>query len=101
MTLTTVLVVAAALVGIGVYGALSQQSIVMVMMGYELIVNGVMLAGVGAWALAAGGAPAGQVLVIVAMLVMAIEAAIGFAVVVNVYRARQADTTEGVETMSR
>lgn len=101
MTLTTVLVVAAALVGIGVYGALSQQSIVMVMMGYELIVNGVMLAGVGAWALAADGAPAGQVLVIVAMLVMAIEAAIGFAVVVNVYRARQADTTEGVETMSR
>lgn len=101
MTLTTVLVVAAALVGIGVYGGLSQQSIVMVMMGYELIVNGVMLAGVGAWALAAGGAPAGQVLVIVAMLVMAIEAAIGFAVVVNVYRARQADTTEGVETMSR
>lgn len=101
MTLTTVLVVAAALVGLGVYGALSQQSIVMVMMGYELVVNGVMLAGVGAWALAAGGAPAGQVLVIVAMLVMAIEAAIGFAVVVNVYRARQADTTEGVETMRR
>lgn len=101
MTLTTVLIVAAALVGIGVYGALSQQSIVMVMMGYELIINGVMLAGVGAWALAAGGAPEGQVLVIVAMLIMAIEAAIGFAVVINVYRARQADTTESVETMRR
>lgn len=101
MTLTTVLVVAAALIGLGVYGALSQQSIVMVMMGYELIINGVLLAGVGAWALAAGGDAAGQVLVIVAMLVMAIEAAIGFAVVINVYRARQADTTEGVETMSR
>lgn len=99
MTLTAVWIVAAALVGIGVYGALSQQSFVMVMMGYELIINGVMLAGVGGWALAAGGAPKGQVLVIVAMLVMAIEAAIGFAVVVNVYRARQADTTEGVETM--
>lgn len=101
MTLTTVLVVAAALVGIGVYGALSQQSFVMVMMGYELIINGVMLAGVGGWALAAAGAPKGQVLVIVAMLVMAIEAAIGFAVVINVYRARQADTTEAVETMRR
>jgi NAD(P)H-quinone oxidoreductase subunit 4L len=101
MTLTTVLLVAAALVGVGVYGALSQQSFVMVMMGYELIVNGVMLAGAGAWALAAGGAPKGQVLVIVAMLVMAIEAAIGFAIVVNVYRVRQADTTEGVETMQR
>lgn len=101
MTLATVLLVAAALVGVGVYGALSQQSIVMVMMGYELIINGVMLAGVGGWALAAGGEPQGQVLVIVAMLVMAIEAAIGFAVVINVYRARRADTTEGVETMKR
>ncbi|MBW3577630.1 MAG: NADH-quinone oxidoreductase subunit K [Actinobacteria bacterium] len=101
MTLTTVLIVAAALVGIGLYGALSQQSFVMIMMGYELIINGVMLAGVGGWALAAGGEPKGQVLVIVAMLVMAIEAAIGFAVVVNVYRARQADTTEAVQTMQR
>ena len=101
MTLANVLLVAAALIGIGVYGALSQQSFVMVMMGYELIINGVMLAGVGAWALAAGGEPKGQMLVIVAMLVMAIEAAIGFAVVVNVYRARQADTTEAVETMQR
>jgi NAD(P)H-quinone oxidoreductase subunit 4L len=79
MTLTTVLVVAAALVGVGVYGALSQQSFVMVMMGYEMIVNGVLLAGAGGWALAAGGEPKGQVFVIVAMLVMAIEAAIGFA----------------------
>ncbi len=101
MTLPAVLIVAAGLIGIGVYGALSQQSFVMVMMGYELIISGVMLAGVGAWALAAGGEPKGQVLVIVAMLVMAIEDAIGFAVVVNVYRARQADTTEAVETMKR
>ncbi len=101
MTLTTVLIVAAGLIGVGVYGALSQQSFVMVMMGYELIINGVILAGAGAWALAAGGEPKGQVLVLVAMLVMAIEAAIGFAVVVNVYRARQADTTEAVKTMKR
>lgn len=101
MTLTTILVVAAALIGIGVYGALSQQSLVMIMMGYELILGGVMLAGVGGWSLAAGGEPQGQVLVIVALLVMAVEAAIGFAVVVNAYRARQADTTEAVETMRR
>ena len=38
-------IVAAALIGIGIYGALSQQSLVMIMMGLELIVNGALLAG--------------------------------------------------------
>ncbi len=33
MTIETLLIVAAALFGIGVYGALSQQSFVMLMMG--------------------------------------------------------------------
>lgn len=99
MTLQAVLVVAAVLVGIGVWGALSQQSFVMLMMGIELAVNGVMLAAGGFWFYAAGGAPEGQVLLIVAMFVMAIEAAMGFALVVNVYRRRQADTTEAIDTM--
>lgn len=101
MTVETVLLVSAALVGIGVYGALSQQSFVMIMMGLELLLNGVMLAGVGLWRYTAGGSPDGQLLVIVAMFVMAIEMAIGFALVVAVYRARQADTTEAVDTMGR
>lgn len=99
MTIATVWLIAAALVGIGVYGVLSQQSFVMIMMGFEMMINGVMLAGVGVWSLATGGNPKGQVLVIVALLVMAIEAAIGFALVIGVYRARGVDTTEGLETL--
>ncbi|MGI8574163.1 MAG: NADH-quinone oxidoreductase subunit NuoK [Egibacteraceae bacterium] len=100
MTLATLLLIAAGLIGVGVYGALSQQSFVMIMMGFELIINGVLLAGVAFWALATAGEPRGQVLVIVGLLVMAIEAAMGFALVVNVYRARGADTTEGIDSMS-
>lgn len=101
MSLEAVLVVAAILIGLGVWGALSQQSFVMLMMGIELAVNGVMLAAGGFWFYAAGGPPKGQVLLIVAMFVMAIEASIGFALVVNVYRARQADVTESIDTMKR
>lgn len=101
MTLTTILLVAAALVGLGVWGALSQQSIVMILMGIELMLNGAILAAGGLWALAAGGVPQGQLLVIVAMAVMAIEIAVGFAVVVAVYRARQVDMTEGLDSMGR
>ena len=47
MTLQAVLLVAAALIAIGVYGALSQQVVVMVMMGLELMINGVILAAAG------------------------------------------------------
>ena len=99
MTLVTVLLVAAALIGLGVWGALAQQTFVMIMMGIELIVNGAILAGAGLWAFAAGGAPEGQVLVIIAMAVMAIEMGIGFALVVAVYRTRQADMTEGISSL--
>ncbi|AJE15561.1 NADH-quinone oxidoreductase subunit NuoK [Stutzerimonas balearica] len=97
MTLTTLLLLAAGLIGIGVYGALSQQSFVMLMMGLELILNGVMLASVAFWALTGAGMPQGQLLTIVVMAVMAIEMAIGFALVVAVYRAKQADTTEALD----
>ncbi|HWB72106.1 MAG TPA: NADH-quinone oxidoreductase subunit K [Egibacteraceae bacterium] len=99
MTLSTVIVVAAAVIGVGVYGALSQQSFVMIMMGLELIVSGVLIATVGFWAFAAAGAAKGQVLAIVALTVMAVEMAIGFALVINVYRVRQADTTEATDSL--
>jgi NAD(P)H-quinone oxidoreductase subunit 4L len=99
VNLTTVLVVAAGLVGLGVWGALGQQSIVMLMMGIELVLNGLMLAAGGMWAYAAGGVPEGQVLVIVVMAVMAVDMAIGLAVVAAVYRARQVDVTEGLDSM--
>lgn len=97
MSLITILIVAAALIGIGLYGALSQQSFVMLMMGLELMLNGTMLAAVGFWAFTAAGVPEGQLLTIIVMAVMAIEMAMGFALVVAVYRGKQADVTEALE----
>ncbi|MEO7556878.1 MAG: NADH-quinone oxidoreductase subunit K [Acidimicrobiales bacterium] len=100
MTLTAVLVVASALLGLGLWGALAQQSIVMLLMGIELMINGILLAAGGLWAFAAGGDPKGQLLVVIAMAVMAVEMAIGFAVVVAVYRAREVDMTDGLDSMA-
>lgn len=99
MTLQSLLIVAAALIGLGLWGALAQQSFVMLMMGFELILNGVLLASVAFWSLATGGQPQGQLLAIVVMAVMALEMAIGFALVTAVYRKRQADTTEALDTL--
>lgn len=99
MTLTAILVVAAALVGIGLYGALSQQSFVMLMMGIELMLNGVLLAAGGLWARAAGGAPKGQMLLVVLLVVMAVEMVIGFALVAAVYRRREVDMTDMLDRL--
>ena len=99
MNLDSLLLVASALIGIGVYGALSQQSFVMLMMGFELMLSGVLLATVGFWSQAAGGEPKGQLLAIIVMAVMAVEMAIGFALITAVYRKRQANTTEALTSM--
>ncbi len=99
MTLPALLVIAAALFGIGVYGALSQQSFVMIMMGLELMLNGAILSAVAFWARSAGGTPKGQLLAIVVMAVMAVEAAVGFALVTNIYRIRKADITEKLKAL--
>jgi len=101
MTLTIVLLGAAALIGIGLYGALSQQSFVMLMMGLELMLNGALLAIIGFWSLALGGMPQGQLLAIIIMAVMAVEMSIGFALIVAVYRKRQADMTESIGTLKQ
>ena len=49
MSLDGVLLVAAVLFSVGLYGALSQQVVVMVMMGLELMINAVLLAAAGFW----------------------------------------------------
>jgi NAD(P)H-quinone oxidoreductase subunit 4L len=94
LVLQIILTVAAALIGVGVFGALSQQSIVMIMMGLELALNGVLLAGAAAWYFLAPEVPDGQMLVVVALVVMAVEMAMGFAATIAIYRARQVDMVD-------
>lgn len=93
MTLETVLLVAAALIGVGVYGALSQQVVVMVMMGLELMINGVILAAGGLWWFLAPD-PSGQVLLLVVIAAMTVEMAMGFAVATLLHRHTGHDMTD-------
>ena len=94
MNLELFLLVAAALFSVGLYGALSQQSIVMLMMGLELMLNGVILAAAAFWYHVSPAGTDGQVLIVVVITAMAIEMAMGFAVVTALYRARQVDMTD-------
>ncbi|NIJ11383.1 NAD(P)H-quinone oxidoreductase subunit 4L [Saccharomonospora amisosensis] len=94
MNLQDYLLLAAALFSVGLYGALSQQSIVMIMMGLELILNAVIVGAAGFWYFTSPDHPDGQVLVVLAVTAMAIEMAVGFAVTTALFRARDVDMTD-------
>ena len=99
MIFQTVLLLAAALFCVGLWGALSQQSIVMLMMGLELMANGLIVAAAGFW-FWSSGRPVGQVLVAVVFVVMAVEMAMGFAVTIAIVRARQVAMTDMAADLS-
>jgi NAD(P)H-quinone oxidoreductase subunit 4L len=100
VTLQTVLLVAAAVFSIGLYGAISQQVVVMVMMGLELMINGVVLAAAGLWWFLSP-APDGQVLLLVVITAMTVEMAMGFAVATLLHRSRGSDMTDMATDLSR
>ena len=80
------LIVAAALFAIGLYGALSQTNLVMIMMGVELMLGAAMLNIVGFLRYSHPDATSGSFFVLVVMTLMAVEAAVGFALVVSAFR---------------
>jgi len=99
VTLQTVLLVAAAVFSVGLYGALSQQVVVMVMMGLELMVNAIILAAAGFWWFVMPD-PSGQVLLLVIIAAMTVEMAMGFAVATALHRERRADMTDMAADLS-
>lgn len=100
MTLETVLVLGAALLAVGLYGALAMDSVVMILMGLELIVNGVIVSVVGFWYYLSPQQPDGQIFAMIAMLVMAIEAAMGFAVAIAIFRAGEVEMVDSAKELS-
>lgn len=86
--LLTVVMIGAALFGTGIYGALSQTNLVMIMMGIELILAAALLNLVAFWRYLHPGAMEGQMFVLIVMTVMAVEMAVGFAVAIARFRAR-------------
>jgi NAD(P)H-quinone oxidoreductase subunit 4L len=88
ITLTIALLVGAGLFGIGLYGALSQTNLVMIMMGVELMLGAALVNLVAFWRLLHPEVYAGQMFVLVVMTVMALEMAVGFGVATARFRAK-------------
>ena len=87
-TLIVALVVGAVLFGVGLYGALSQTNLVMIMMGVELMLGAAMVNLVAFWRFLHPEVYSGQMFVLVVMTVMALEMAVGFGVATGRFRAK-------------
>ncbi|OJV91788.1 MAG: NADH-quinone oxidoreductase subunit K [Chloroflexi bacterium 54-19] len=88
MTMIVALVVGAVLFGTGLYGALSQTNLVMIMMGVELMLGAALVNLVAFWRFLHPEAFSGQMFFLIIMTVMALEMAVGFGIAVARFRAR-------------
>jgi len=86
ISLPVVLAAGAVMFGIGLYGVLGQTNAVMVIMGVELMLGAGMLNVVGFLRYAHPDAASGTFFVLVIMTLMAVEATVGFALVVATFR---------------
>lgn len=94
-----VLVVAAALFCIGLFGALSRRNMVGVLMGVELMLNAVNINLVAFWRYFEPRFITGQTFTIFIITVAAAEAAVGLAMIIAIYRSYQTVNAEEVDSL--
>ncbi len=86
MTLQGCLVVAAILFAIGAFGVLARRNAIAMIMGVELMLNAANLNFLAFWRFTTPHNLEPQVFVLVGITIAAAEAAVGLAVILNVYR---------------
>jgi len=88
MTLAPILVLAALLFSLGVYGLLARRNVVLVLLAIELMLNAVNLNLVAFEAMLRDSLATGQVFAIFVITVAAAEVGIGLAIVLLIFRNR-------------
>ena len=86
VSLPVVLVAGALLFAVGLYGVLSQTNAIMVIMGVELMLGASMLNVIGFLRYSYPEAASGTFFVLIVMTLMAVEATVGFALVIAAFR---------------
>jgi NADH-quinone oxidoreductase subunit K len=86
MGLTGFLTISALLFAVGTYGVITRRNAIAVLMGIELMLNAANLNFLAFWRFLHPVAVEPQVFVLVGLTVAAADAAIGLAVVLNIYR---------------
>src|SRR5512145_1948915 len=99
--LSWVLIVAAALFCIGLFGALSRRNTIGILLGVELMLNAVNINLVAFWRYLAPEQVAGQMFALFIITVAAAEAAVGLAMVIAIYRSRTTVNADEMDTLTR
>src|SRR5919199_3054945 len=94
-----VLIVAAGLFCIGLFGALSRRNTVGILLGVELMLNAVNINLVAFWRYLEPNLVAGQVFALFVITVAAAEAAVGLAMIIAIYRSRLTVNVDEVDTL--
>jgi NADH-quinone oxidoreductase subunit K len=99
MGLSHYLVVSVLLFAIGTYGVLTRRNAIAVLMGVELMLNAANLNFLAFWRFLYPAAMEPQVFVLIGLTVAAADAAVGLAVVLNVYRDFNTVEVERIDTL--
>lgn len=99
MDLEGFLLLGAGLISLGIWGVLAQRSLVMILLGMELMLNGVLVSTVALWHYVAPYSAKGQVFVLVVLLLTALQAALGLALVIAIYRSRRTALVDAVHEL--
>jgi NADH-quinone oxidoreductase subunit K len=97
--LSWVLIVAAALFCIGLFGALSRRNIINIMMGVELMLNSVNINLVAFWRYLEPRFINGQIFALFIITVAAAEAAVGLAMAISIYRNWRTVNADNVDSL--
>ncbi len=86
MPLTAYLLVSAVLFALGTYAVISRRNAIALLMGVELMLNAANLNFLAFWRYLAPASMEPHVFVLVGITVAAAEAAVGLAIILNIYR---------------
>lgn len=93
------LVLSAALFSIGLYGALTKRSAVVILMSIELMLNATNITLVAFSRYIVPALLTGQVFTIFSIVVAAAEATVGLAIIMAIYRSRETIDTTKIDLM--
>jgi len=95
------LILGALLFGVGVAGALSQRSALMVLMSVEIIMNAALVNLVAFWRFVAPNKYDAQVFFIIIVTIAAVEMAAGLALMLLMYRQRGSANIDAAEDLKQ
>ncbi|MBI4430347.1 MAG: NADH-quinone oxidoreductase subunit NuoK [Candidatus Omnitrophica bacterium] len=95
------LAVSAALFSIGLFGALTRRSAIIVLIGIEIMMNAANLNLIAFWRYSDGTRATGQLFTFFGITIAAAEVAVGLAIVISVYRLFQSTNVNEISDMKK